>query len=282
MEPEEYGRTAAAEDRHFWFREARAIWRGLLRHAPIGSAASGPADSAPRIRSQAGPGRIRLVLDAGCGTGGNLRAIESEPIELSADEEAGRGPEAPHPARGAIGMDLSPIALGLARERIGSPLVRGSVAALPFRDHAFDLVLCADVLYHEEVRDETAALCEFRRVLRPGGLLCVNVPAFDSLRSAHDRAMHTARRYSRGALRARLSGAGLVPLRVIYWNGLLFLPAAIVRIFRRGGRGSEIGMPPPALNALLWGLARCDAALALAGLLPAGLSVAALARRDES
>ncbi len=190
-----------------------------------------------------------------------------------------RSAEASRPR--AVGLDLSPLAIGFARRGCVSPLVRGSVLALPFRDGSFDLVLCADVLYHEEVPDDLAALREFHRVLRPGGFLCVNVPAFDSLSSAHDRAMHTARRYTRGRLRARLMSAGFAPSRVVYWNGLLFLPAALVRLIRKGsGKGSEIGMPPTPLNALLWLLARFDAALALRGLLPAGLSIAALARRE--
>lgn len=269
MEPEEYGRTAAAEDRHFWFREARSIWQALLQGVPE---PEGPA-SRP-------PGR-RMVLDAGCGTGGNLRALEAAPRICESHPTSAEWQPGSPPARATIGLDLSPIALGLARTRVQSPLVRGSVLALPFREQVFDLVLCADVLYHEDVRDEFVALQEIRRVLRPGGYFCINVPAFGSLRSAHDRAMHTARRYTRGGLRTRLIRAGFVPSRVLYWNGLLFLPAVLVRLVRRGGRSSEIGMPPPALNALLWLLARCDAALALAGLLPAGLSVAAMARRYD-
>ncbi len=281
MEPEEYGRTAAAEDRHFWFREARAIWHGLLRRAPREPSAMSPAGPPNSKQSPPESPRRRLILDAGCGTGGNLRAIEEASTFPGGHPGSDGMRSGPPLNQGAIGLDLSPIALGLARGRVGSPLVRGSVLALPFRDQSFDLALCADVLYHVEVRDDLAALRELRRVLRPGGLLCVNVPAFDSLRSAHDRAMHTARRYTRGSLRARLINAGFAPCRVLYWNGLLLLPAVIVRLFRRGGEGSEIGMPPPGLNALLWLLARCDAALALAGLLPAGLSVAALARRKD-
>jgi SAM-dependent methyltransferase len=278
VEPEEYGRTAAAEDRHFWFRESRAIWAGLLRYAETARRHRG-SGAEPEVSVVAAAGRRRLItLDAGCGTGGNLRALE---------EPAARGPAVPGESgpghdRIAIGVDLSPIALDLARRRVRSPLVRGSILALPFREGSFDVALCADVLYHAEVRDDVTALRELRRVIRPGGVLCVNVPAFDALRSAHDRAMHTARRYTRDRLRERLVTAGFAAERIIYWNGLLLLPAILIRLLRkRGGSRSEIVDLPPMMNGILWGIARLDATLALRGLLPAGLSVAAVAKREN-
>ena len=113
-------------------------------------------------------------------------------------------------------------------------------------------------------------------------MLVVNVPAFDSLRSAHDRAMHTARRYSRPRLRNLLLDADLQPVRVVYWNGLLLGPAALIRWLRKDrGNRSEITRLPGSVNGLLRGVARIDAAAALRGWLPAGLSVAAIARREN-
>lgn len=241
MEPIEYEHTAAAEDTHWWFREMRAVWQALW---PGGKGADAAA--------------IR-VLDAGCGTGGNLRCLEGG---------------------SAIGIDVSDLALRLARGRTGRPLVRGSLAALPFRDGSFDVVLCTDVLYHARVTDDRAALRELFRVLRPGGSLVVNVPAFEILRSAHDRAVHTARRYRRGLLRERLIEAGFAPERIVYWNGLLFLPAFLWRRWRRGaGKRSDITEASGWLHRLLAAAARIDRALALRGALPAGLSIAARARR---
>jgi len=241
VEPEEYARTARAEESHFWFRELRWILGGLEK-SPL---------SATFLRA----------LDAGCGTGGNLRVLQGR--------------------YRAIGIDLSPIALKIARTKTAAPLARASVLDLPFGAESFDLVLSADVIYHRDVTDDVAALRELRRVLKPGGTLLVNVPAFEGLRSAHDRAVHTARRYNRAMLRDRLIAAGLLPVRVIYWNSLLLPAAALVRLVRRSDSGgSDIISFPAPLNAILSAVARVDAALALSGLMPAGLSVAAAARRE--
>jgi SAM-dependent methyltransferase len=49
--------------------------------------------------------------------------------------------------------------------------VKGVAERLPFKDRSFDVVLFATSLDH--VTDINAALLETRRVLRPGGMLCV-------------------------------------------------------------------------------------------------------------
>lgn len=52
--------------------------------------------------------------------------------------------------------------------------IRADVTRLPFEDARWDLVICSHVLEH--VVDDTAAIRELRRVLRPGGALLVMVP----------------------------------------------------------------------------------------------------------
>jgi SAM-dependent methyltransferase len=90
------------------------------------------------------------VLDAGCGNGAYLRALRGRPVR-------------------AAGCDLSPGMLSAAGHPV---LVNADVAALPFRDRAFDVVLAAHMLYH--VPDRAAAVRELRRVLAAGGT-CVAV-----------------------------------------------------------------------------------------------------------
>jgi SAM-dependent methyltransferase len=65
-----------------------------------------------------------------------------------------------------------------------SPHVRqGSILALPYHDHAFDRVLCLDVLEHLDFASQRAALAELHRVLEPGGELVVSVPNLAHLQS---------------------------------------------------------------------------------------------------
>ncbi len=75
------------------------------------------------------------------------------------DLGAQNGPYATHFPR-RVALDLQP-AKGLD--------VRGDALALPFRDHAFEVVLCTEVLEH--VLEPQRAIDEIFRVLEPGGQL---------------------------------------------------------------------------------------------------------------
>lgn len=241
MNPEEYERMFAVEDRQWWYVGMRAISRALL---------------APALR----PGAPARLLDAGCGTGRNVAWLA----------EFGS----------AVGVDLSAQALTLSRRR-GARVARASVLALPFADHSFDAVTSFDVLYHRWVSDDRAALAELRRVLKPGGLLLVRVPALRLLWGAHDEAVHSRHRYTRGELVARLEAAGFEVRRSSYANFFLF-PLLLVRrsLDRALGRhGSDVGFLPAPLEALFRGLLQAEARLVRHVSLPVGASVMAVARR---
>ena len=52
----------------------------------------------------------------------------------------------------------------------------GDATCLPFPDHSFDRVICAEVMEH--IPDDRAAMRELFRVLRPGGTAAITVPRF--------------------------------------------------------------------------------------------------------
>lgn len=102
---------------------------------------------------------------------------------------------------------------------------------LPFNDHTFDLVISSDVLEH--IYDEQVALTEWHRVLKPGGELFILVPAFMFLWSSHDEANGHFRRYTKHTLSQVLRENGFRVKRTTYWNSLLFVPIAFVRLLQR-------------------------------------------------
>ena len=127
-----------------------------------------------------------------------------------------------------IGIDVSDRAVTLARRDGLVFVVRGDLQHLPFAQHCFDAVVSLDVLYHADIRDDRCALREIRRVLRPGGWLILNLPAYEWMRSAHDDFIQTARRYTVRRVRRLLEEARLSVERVTYRNTLLF-PLALVQ-----------------------------------------------------
>jgi malonyl-CoA O-methyltransferase len=74
----------------------------------------------------------------------------------------------------AIGIDASPAMLAVAGRKPGlrGRLAVGDAANLPVAGASADLVLCALTFGH--IRDQAAAMREFERVLRPGGVLLMS------------------------------------------------------------------------------------------------------------
>lgn len=75
----------------------------------------------------------------------------------------------------AVGLDLAFHKLRYMT-RHGRPLVQGSVLALPFKNEAFDTVICSEVI--ELVRSGESSFREIVRVHRPGGRLILGTPDY--------------------------------------------------------------------------------------------------------
>lgn len=243
MRPDEYRKMAEVED---------GMWYYRALHAHVGR------ELAARLG-----GRPAAVLDAGCGAGGLIRRLE--PLQT---------------AWRWTGLDVSPLACELARKRCAAEINEGSVTALPFADASFDAVVSADVIYH--VEDDAGALREFLRVLRPGGVLLINVPAYRWLWSYHDEATHACRRYGRGELLAKLTTAGFNRAHATHWNTLPF-PLVVLRrkLWPAPRSGSDVQRYPGPVEAAF------NAAMAIermwlraAGRLPFGSSIFAVAQRS--
>lgn len=208
MNPNEYEAMFRAEETHWWYRAShQLIFDSLDRELPAW--------------------REQRVLDAGCGTGAILQRLGN-------------------PERN-VGIDRAPEALAFCRQRGLNNVLQGDVVALPFPENSFDAVICSSVLYHQWVPDVPAALREMQRVLRPGGLLILNLPAFNFLHSPHDEAVMTARRFRASEVRALLAESGFAVKRLTYWTTFLFPFAAMARMFclLKSGRDFESGARAP-------------------------------------
>ncbi len=203
------------------------------------------------------------VLDAGCGTGGFLHRLAQARPDLN-----------------LAGIEWSPLAAPRAAAKSRAIIARGSVNALPFRDQSFDAIVSADVLCHAAVVP-AIALGEFARVLRPGGMVVLNMPAYPWLASAHDRRVHNARRITPPTLHKWLGNAGFDHIQTNFWNGLL-LPLMLLqrKVLARGDAASDVASFPPWLDATLHSISSLERHLPFA--LPAGGSVLATARTPLS
>lgn len=91
----------------------------------------------------------------------------------------------------------------------------------------FDIIVASDCLEH--LRDDIGAIKNWSALLKTGGLLCVFVPAFQSLWSTHDEVNMHYRRYTNKELEDKLTSEKLTILKSSYWNFSLFIPLYLFR-----------------------------------------------------
>ena len=253
MKHEEYERMYRFEDTYWWFVARRHLITSLLE-------TQYPRDGALQI------------LDIGCGTGAMLD-------ELS-------------PFGTVVGADFSPEALQFCVTRgVGADLTRADVRRLPFADGSFDVVTAMDIIEH--IDDDKAASCEIWRVLKPGGRLFVTVPAFPSLWSEHDEALHHHRRYTVPRLRDLFQRVGLSVDKISYTVTALFGPVWAYRQIsnfadRLGAKKREDGEKKANLvsfsqpvNAALLALSQWETRLVRSRSLPFGVTVVCVARKPS-
>jgi ubiquinone/menaquinone biosynthesis C-methylase UbiE len=159
------------------------------------------------------------VLDLGCGggrhafevcrRGADVVAFDLDPGELT-------------PVTSMFGGMR---AAGEVSEQTGARAVSGDATSMPFGDAMFDRVIAAEVLEH--ILDDQRAMNELARVLRPGGLAAITVPAFLPERICwalsseyHDTPGGHVRIYTRVELEAKLARAGLTALWHHHAHGL--------------------------------------------------------------
>jgi SAM-dependent methyltransferase len=206
--------------------------------------------------------RTARVLDVGTSTGTNLRMLRDLGF---ANVE---------------GLDLSDEAIRYCAEKALGLVHKGDICGMPFSDASFDVVLATDVIEH--VEDDQLALTELVRVLKPGGLAIITVPAFQKLYGLQDRVARHLRRYLRQDLVAKIRGAGFDVLNVFYFNYLLFLPIWMARrlIDLIGARyESEAELNSPWVNWLLTRVFAIDVLSARVFSPPFGVSLFAMVRK---
>ena len=160
MDPNEYANLARIETEHWFYVGKRDIVRHWIQRTHP-------------LR----PEHVLADCGAGTGTFASEMASSCRVIALDDHEES----------------------LSLARAKLGPERVKqGACTHLPLADQSVDVLTALDVIEH--VEHDRQALDEFSRVVRPGGVVVITVPALMMLWSDWDVALHHFRRYTRRSL----------------------------------------------------------------------------------
>jgi SAM-dependent methyltransferase len=210
--------------------------------------------------------RPARALDLGCGPGGFLPGLEQLCERVFAADS-----------------DFESLSAARAEVRV----LLGA-QALPFAAASFDLVCCFDVIEHLD--DDAGALREVQRVLGPGGLLALSVPAYPWLYSNNDRVAMHRRRYTRGRIADTLRASGFEIVRNTHANVLLsplIIPLSLVGkafeatpLTQGASQRTNLSWPLPRFaHAALAAIFASELALTRRFDAPFGHSIAAIARK---
>ena len=144
------------------------------------------------------------VIDVGCSSGYLLEDLSSA-----------------LPGASLVGVDL--IARGLQKARENVPyakLLQADVCDLPVDDESIDAAVSANLLEH--VPDDTQALGEIFRILRPGARAVIVVPVGPGNYDYYDRFLGHERRYARGELARKAETVGFDVLEDLHLGAPLY------------------------------------------------------------
>jgi len=218
MQADQFQLNSAIEHVHWWFVARRRILRELI------------AQVLP-------PSPQTMIVDVGCGTGGNVASLSEDYT--------------------CVGIDPSPEAVELASRRFpGVRFLRGHAP-----DDLGDVVsranlfLLTDVLEHTP--DDFALLSRLLSVASPGAWFLLTVPADSSLWSTHDESHGHYRRYDRERFEQLWQGLPVTVPMVSHFNSRLYPLVKWMRKIHRvrgkacGEAGTDIKMPSRWVNRLL-------------------------------
>jgi SAM-dependent methyltransferase len=189
-----------------------------------------------------------VILDIGCSSGfllADLRAAFPGALAMGAD------------------VVLGPL-LNLARSTPDIPLLHFDLTRCPLPDNSLDVAVLLNVLEH--IEDDALAVRQLYRILKPGGIAVIEVPAGPELFDIYDELLMHYRRYKLPGLRQIFLDSQFTILRQSHLGFFLYPGFFLVKQFRRKKRSdiSEAEIPNlvrqninrtgknPFFHALMW------------------------------
>lgn len=153
-----------------------------------------------------------ILLDVGCSSGYILQDLQEE-----------------FPAASLIGADyiFGPLK-GLASRMPNIPIMQFDLRSCPLPDECVDGITCLNVLEH--IDDHEAAMEEIYRILKPGGIAHVEVPAGPGLFDIYDEYLMHHRRYRMKDLVIMAKQDGFNIFRKTHLGAFVYLPFALVKL----------------------------------------------------
>lgn len=206
----------------------------------------------------------QIIVDAGCGTGRMLEILQKY--------------------GNVSGIDYSPDAIEFAKKRGLEKIILGDLNEYDFENESIDILISLDVLYHAAINDDKEVLSKFYSSLKVGGILILNLPAFEYLKRSHDIAVHTKRRYKKSDLNIKLEKIGFKVIksgyRLPHLYFIILISKLLDKLKSKNSNESDLKEIPHWINNFLTKIGYLENKLIKTGLfMPVGSSVFVIAKK---
>ena len=169
------------------------------------------ADALRQLKRNLGAVDAPVIMEIGCSSGFLIQDVANA-----------------FPKATLVGADVVKAPLNKLAERLPHvPLIRFDLLQCPLSDAAFDAIVLLNVLEH--IEDDLRAIGQVYRLLKPGGVAIIEVPAGPNLYDGYDRALMHFRRYAMPDLVAKLERVGFEIIRQSHLGFFVYPAFAYVK-----------------------------------------------------
>jgi SAM-dependent methyltransferase len=192
------------------------------------------------------------ILDAGCGTGGMLSFLREKGYANT------------------CGFDISPYAVEACKERMLNNIQTCAVENVSsmYTAESFDVIICNDMFYFVEEENWADSLNDLFLLLKKGGIIVLNLPAFSVFKGIHDISVGIQNRwtYNRFIHKLVASKVNYSNISYFYWPFLLSPFIMTMRLIQKTkwhlglikNATSDVYLPSTSINRLFYLITKLD------------------------
>ncbi len=225
----EYTRMAAVEEKHWWYRSLH-----LLVYKEI---------------SKRHQQKDLFIVDAGCGTGGLMKFLQNKGY------------------RNLEGFDISNDAIAFCKAanlKVELNSIR-SIAEI-YSPQSVDIIVSNDTFYFFSEEERRAILQAFWHVLKPGGMVILNLPALEAFKGIHDLSVGIEKRFTKKAVKEMINTKQFHVSTVKFWpfilSPIIFFSRFFQRIQLKMNKNveihSDVNLPPNSINKVLFFITKME------------------------
>jgi ubiquinone/menaquinone biosynthesis C-methylase UbiE len=196
MDADEFYKIQELEHEHWWYRSLHELTlKNIIKHFD---------------------NKNIKIIDACCGTGGLLEFLSLNGYNNTE------------------GFDISEPGINIAKQKKLN-VINADLKYISdyYNDNYADVIICNDALYFFNSIDQKVIINKMNNILKPDGILILNLPALKAFAGVHDIIVNITKRINKREFKNLIVNSQFSILNSIYWPFILSIPIWVKRFIQR-------------------------------------------------